>query len=382
MSASAHAIEAEPAAKRLIRLDLPAPLEEGGLDPEERFWRDHQKWLEERGYLLRPRYRPDWVPSWEGTNRDPEECEDGLTSFYTQVMDAMRLSDGGIVILKRVAQSEHPYEAEISELFSTEPLKADPRNHCVPIHEALRSPHDEDVIILVMPCLHVFNHPRFDTVGEAVECFRQLFEGMQFMHQHRVAHRRVDIMRANVMMDPTGLVSEPYHPLLPHLSYDGRRKVKTSTRTRHPVKYYFIDFGISRRYSTDCTEPREPPIWGGVKTVPEFQHSNDPQDPFPTDIYYLGNLVREHFVEKSAAFAFMRDLVGDMVQDDPAKRPTIDEVVERFDKLRASLGERKLRSRVVHKKDSSIVGFFRTIRHVYRTTEYILTRKPAIPTPP
>ncbi|KAG1836425.1 hypothetical protein F4604DRAFT_1910294 [Suillus subluteus] len=30
-----------------------------------------------RGYLLRSRYAPDWVPSWEGTERNPFTCEDG-----------------------------------------------------------------------------------------------------------------------------------------------------------------------------------------------------------------------------------------------------------------------------------------------------------------
>ena len=36
----------------------------------EIFWRDHQVWLAEKGYMLRPRYRPDWTPSWEDTGRD------------------------------------------------------------------------------------------------------------------------------------------------------------------------------------------------------------------------------------------------------------------------------------------------------------------------
>jgi hypothetical protein len=36
------------------------------LNDTERWWRDHQPWLEQSGYLLRARYRPDWVPSWEG----------------------------------------------------------------------------------------------------------------------------------------------------------------------------------------------------------------------------------------------------------------------------------------------------------------------------
>ncbi len=34
------------------------------LAPPELAWRDRQTYLESRGYLLRPRYRPGWIPSW------------------------------------------------------------------------------------------------------------------------------------------------------------------------------------------------------------------------------------------------------------------------------------------------------------------------------
>ena len=47
---------------------------------EERFWRDKQPWLLERGYRLRPRYAPDWTPSWWGTDKEWTECEDGVTN--------------------------------------------------------------------------------------------------------------------------------------------------------------------------------------------------------------------------------------------------------------------------------------------------------------
>ena len=47
------------------------------LDDSELFWLEHQKWLEECGYMLRPRYRPGWVPSWQGSKKLWEDCEDG-----------------------------------------------------------------------------------------------------------------------------------------------------------------------------------------------------------------------------------------------------------------------------------------------------------------
>ena len=36
------------------------------LTPEEVYWRDHQVWLEQSGYMLRPRYHPTWVSSAPG----------------------------------------------------------------------------------------------------------------------------------------------------------------------------------------------------------------------------------------------------------------------------------------------------------------------------
>ena len=68
-------------------------------------------------------------------------------------------------------------------------------------------------------------------------------------------------------------------------------------RTSRPTKYYIIDFGLSRRYDASITSPREPPIMGGDRTVPEFEKSHDPCDPFPTDIYYVGSLMREIFLD-------------------------------------------------------------------------------------
>lgn len=50
------------------------------LTTEEIMWRDKQPFLESRGYMLRPRLRPGWVPSWmTGQPVDELEfCEDFL----------------------------------------------------------------------------------------------------------------------------------------------------------------------------------------------------------------------------------------------------------------------------------------------------------------
>ena len=46
--------------------------------PGEVFWRDRYFFLHGRGYTLRPRYHPEWTPSWIGTNKDPDFCEDSI----------------------------------------------------------------------------------------------------------------------------------------------------------------------------------------------------------------------------------------------------------------------------------------------------------------
>lgn len=65
--------------------------------------------------------------------------------------------------------------------LASEPAKSHPRNHSTPIYELLDVP-GEDVSILVMPVLDHFYRPRFETVGEVLECFRQVFEVILLFH--------------------------------------------------------------------------------------------------------------------------------------------------------------------------------------------------------
>ena len=82
---------------------------------------------------------------------------------------------------------------------------------------------------------------------------------------------------------------------------------KAFTRTERPPKYYLIDFGLSRRYDPNDKAPLEPPIRGGDKSVPEFQRYNPNQttfNPFFTDIYYVGNRIREDLLTVRALLCF------------------------------------------------------------------------------
>lgn len=92
---------------------------------------------------------------------------------------------------------------------------------------------------------------------------------------------------------------KPFHPIKTSRRRDWKGRAAYYTRTECPPRYFFIDFGLSIRYDPGDTVHLEQPIRGGDKTAPEHTGDNYyvPCDPFPTDIYYLGNLIREHFVQ-------------------------------------------------------------------------------------
>lgn len=68
---------AEAMRRRLGLEDDSKAMDEFRLDRGERFWRDHYSWFKEKGYLLRPRYHPEWIASWKDAKKSWLLCEDG-----------------------------------------------------------------------------------------------------------------------------------------------------------------------------------------------------------------------------------------------------------------------------------------------------------------
>ncbi|KAJ6507289.1 kinase-like domain-containing protein [Mycena vitilis] len=366
----------------------PKPDPRDALRPAEVVWCDHRDWLHTKGYALRQRFQAGWTPSWKGTNKERTSCEDGqVRRAMNRVMDATRLEDGAFVMLKMVYADQNPFEIGVGTWLSAEPQRSDTENHSVPIREVLQSPLNPDLQILVMPLLQAYDKPRFDTIGETVAFFRQILQGLRYLHRHNIAHR--DIMSLNVMMDGSPLYSEPIHPVKNTMKRDWSGRISHRNRTECPVRYYIIDFGLSRRYKPEDLPVRETPTFGGYKSVPEFEFKNDEYpadcDPFPTDVYYIGHLMRADFTEGSEmtsrkrGFEFLVPLVADMVNDDPSKRPTMDEVVDRFEDAVQKLSIWKLRSRVA--KDKHHIGFLLSISHWIRKVRLVLGRYPEIPMP-
>lgn len=97
------------------------------------------------------------------------------------------------------------------------------------------------------------------------------------------------------MMDSSPLYDEPVHPTTTLKVMDYSRFSKPpNSRTLRPTRYYHIDFGESRQYDPESGPPRREVHRGGDHTVPEFR-TQQPYNPFPGDVYCVGNVIRQNF---------------------------------------------------------------------------------------
>ena len=110
----------------------------------------------------------------------------------------------------------------------------------------------------------------------------------------------IDCTYADVMLDPSNMFPESFHPVVINRSKDFRRKAKWYSQTRCPTRYFLIDFGLSRRYDLADGLPLDVPIRGGDKSALEHEDGVTPCNPFPTDVYHLGNLIREYYMQVCA----------------------------------------------------------------------------------
>ncbi|KAG8719276.1 hypothetical protein FRC08_003226 [Ceratobasidium sp. 394] len=290
----------------------------------EKKWVSFQPYLLSRGYELRPRYRPGWVPSWKLTGANPRSCEDSINSMPVKVLDATRLEDQLQVAIKILRPSkddrEGAEELEILQRFSAPPFNDDPTNHTIPYLDSFPIPNEPGCTFVVMPLLTTYDQLEFYNLLEIQDFLTQIFEGLRFLHRHDVAH--CDIASPNIMMDSRPLYNEPFHPFLQNRSRDGTRYIRPQyLRVQKPVRYYYIDFG----FATWFRDPAAPRLVVGTdarERAPE-QIAGGPYDPFKGDVYQLGAVVLRDLIPRYESLGFLLPLIREMTNKDPNRRPSI-----------------------------------------------------------
>ncbi|RPD57823.1 kinase-like protein [Lentinus tigrinus ALCF2SS1-7] len=318
------------------------------LIPSELFWQARYRYLEQHGYLLRPRYTPGWSPSWTGTNLDPTFCEDSILSMTDDVMDAKRRSDNNLVAIKSTMKTE---EIRIAQYLSS---IRDSQNHCVPVLDVFADPFNPQLLLLVMPYLRQFNDPNFGFVGEVIDFMDQSLEGLAFLHRNLVAHR--DIAVQNLMMDARPLYPQGHHPVKRNHTPDGMYRISPLSRTDRPVRYYYIDFDLSVRF----------PVGGSTYVVGDVGRDTDvpelsediPYDAFKVDVFALGNLFYKEFFLQFNSLDWMSELLINMRQPQPKARPTIDEAVALWKGIKATLPSSSYRQRLSSRSEPAIERAF------------------------
>ncbi|KAI9069045.1 kinase-like protein [Trametes sanguinea] len=336
-----HAFLREGTAERFKKLT-----EDGfyNLRGKEFFWQARYRYLRDHGYLLRPRYSPGWKPSWIGTNRDPTYCEDSIKLLHYQLLDATRISDGSMVAIKTFFRDGH--ELEIAQFFAS---IDNPQNHCVRIHEILPDPDEPEMALMVMPYLRPCNNPEFGTVGDVIEFVDQTLEGLMFMHKHRIAHR--DVAISNIMMDARKLYPAGHHPIRIGYTPDTLYPVTALPRAGHDVRYLYTDFGLSQHFPEGSSTLVVGDV-GRDADVPELS-DHVPYDAFKVDIFALGNVYFKLF-DQYQNVEFLHSLIKLMKQTRPEQRPTAEQALQEWKKIRATLADSLFRWRLVPKGEAPI----------------------------
>lgn len=114
---------------------------------------------------------------------------------------------------------------------------------------------------------------------------------LHYLHDHR------DISIPNIMMDARPLFPDGYHPVHQNYTRDALYRVSPLPRLQNPVRYYFIDFGLSTRVPPDASSYVVGEI-GRDTDVPELS-DHVPYDAFKVDIFSLGHVYHKEFEQVS-----------------------------------------------------------------------------------
>ncbi|KLO13854.1 hypothetical protein SCHPADRAFT_915136 [Schizopora paradoxa] len=318
----------------------------------EIWWRDRHQMLIDHGYQLRPRLRPGWEPSWNNSNKNPLYCEDahvGLRLAGGGTIDAVRIMDGkdvGIRPIKRVSSERTIFKnlADAQHLTGQD-------QHIAHILDTFEDDRDPDLVFVVIPLMIPvwFIASSLKTISGIVDLFKQLLEGLSFIHSKNVAHRG---LWSYIMLDAPSMFPRGFHPSDYFQDHSGVHQIKVlpPCKASGPVRYYFADF----RHSIDVGQDAKHLIFGYEHPVgadfdaPEWTAIGT-YDPFRADVFIIGKIFNEKFISKYENIDFLSSLVEAMTAKKPEARPTAADALKRLQTITSTQSFFTLRHQLVEK---------------------------------
>ncbi|KIM35939.1 hypothetical protein M413DRAFT_449476 [Hebeloma cylindrosporum] len=142
----------------------------------------------------------------------------------------------------------------------------------------------------------------------------QFLECLEFLHDHNITHR-----------------TRPWN-------YEWLERW-----TVRPVRYYLIDFGLSRELDLK-DDPGFLGVWGQDKTVPEMSETI-PANTFKVDVYHFGNVIKR-LTKQYTGLKILKSLANKMTNPDPLKRLTAHEAMKAFQHRKSKWTARTMKRRV------------------------------------
>ncbi|KAF7290549.1 Protein kinase domain-containing protein [Mycena indigotica] len=323
----------------------------------EIFWAEQQPFLAKKGYHLRPRFSAHWRRK---IRILPTEREDDIPSYQGFVLDATRIRDKKKVVLKRVETGDE--ELVLHSYLDSPALRSDPRNRTIPILEVFRLPETQ-WSILVTPYCREFDYPPFHCRQEFIDAMSQYLEGLEFMHEHNIAH--IDIAPQNMLMDESQVVPKGSHFSRPR-TQDGISELfcwNDRCSVGH-VDYFYIDFGLSEYFPEGTTDARR---IGRLRTFPEIPELSweVPYNPFLVDVFQLG-LTMHKLIYGYPSLEIFRPVADAMTARNPSERAKPGQSLAHLRAIAATIPPQELSSQIwdlaateKHKRERATLGGYR-----------------------
>ncbi|KAJ3538566.1 hypothetical protein NMY22_g5109 [Coprinellus aureogranulatus] len=236
-----------------------------------------------------------------------------------------RTDDGHEVMIRLSSGQGESEELKVIRRLNTPEARSDSRNYTIPILNTLTV---EGLVFVVMPRWHPLSfHPwiRADSVSELFDIAEMHYEGLQFMHEKRVAHR--DICPPNCVMNL--------------LCREGRTRY--GLRKRGEVHYAFIDFDASMAFPEDTDldtvtverlSERRPAL--------SLHLEPGPCNPFKDDVLNLTDTL-ENFVRVAQPIVpEIGTFFDNILKGDYDRCPSAAEALKTLRELRANVSEAQL----------------------------------------